>query len=194
MKELYDSVYDKLTLQTAGIILGILLVAAHAFAFWKRELLGDWLKRMPRNKNAGVIILAFDAVWAWILISEMDLGEFYTIERFLQLLVPVTFLFVINFVDEFLAVRAVGVLLLLAATPILNAAFLQPQASRLLLPILAYAWIIIGLFWVGMPYLMRDQIKWVTSSTGRWNGTCAAGAAYGMVVLAAAVLFYGSGS
>jgi hypothetical protein len=194
MKALYESVYDDLTLKTAGILLGILLIVVHALAIWRRESLGAWLQKMPRNKNIGVLIFALDTFWAWILVSEMDLGEFYTIERFLQILVPVTFILVINFVDEFLAVRAIGILLLLAATPVLNAAFLEVPASRLLLPVLAYAWIVIGLFWVGMPYLMRDQIKWLTSSSGRWNGACAAGAGYGVIVLAAAVLFYGAAS
>ncbi|MEZ5328982.1 MAG: hypothetical protein R3F19_28385 [Verrucomicrobiales bacterium] len=37
--------------------------------------------------------------------------------------------------------------------------------TRLLLPLLAYAWIIIGLFWVGMPYVLRDQIAWVSASS-----------------------------
>ena len=194
MKALYDSVYDDLTLQTAGFFLGIFLVAGHALAFCYCVELGAWLKQMPRNKNIGVAILAIDAVWAWILVTRMDLGEFANIRRMLQLLVPVTFILVINFVDEFLSVRAIGVLLLLAATPILNAAFLEAPASRLFLPVLAYVWITLGLFWVGMPYVMRDQIRWITASTGRWNGACAAGGGYGLIVLASAYLFYGTGA
>ena len=191
MKELYQSIYDDLTLRTAGLFLSVVLVLVHGLALWKREEVSKWLKKMPRDKNIGIGILAFDTIWAWILVTHMDLGEFENIRRFLQILVPVTFMLVINFVDEFLSVRALGVLLLLAATPVLNAAFLEPERTRLLLPILAYAWIIIGLFWVGMPYVMRDQITWVTASPRRWIGACAAGGGYGLILLATAYLTYG---
>ena len=70
---------------------------------------------------------------------------------------------------EFLAVRALGCLLLLVAGVVLQAAFQQPPVSRLLLPALAYAWIIAGLYFVGMPFLMRDAVNWVTASAIRWK-------------------------
>jgi len=60
-------------------------------------------------------------------------------------------------------VRALGALLLLVAGPVLTAAFLQPQASRLLLPILAYAWIIVGMYFIGMPFLMRNWTSWIVA-------------------------------
>ncbi|MCB1096949.1 MAG: hypothetical protein KDN22_15345 [Verrucomicrobiae bacterium] len=189
---IYAAVYDDLSLKTAGIILGILLIAGHIFAFLKREELTRWLKKMPRDKGIGVVILTIDFVWSWILISSMDLGEFQGIRQVLQIAIPVTYLLVINCVDEFLAVRALGVLLLLAATPVLDAAFLEMPITRLLLPLLAYAWIIIGLFWVGMPYVLRDQIAWVSASESRWKGACAGGIGYGLLMLICAVVFYGT--
>lgn len=80
--------------------------------------------------------------------------------------------------------------MLLAASPVLHAAFLQPQISRLLLPILAYVWIIVGMFFVGMPYLMRDWITWATKTAGRWKLASLAGAAYGIVLLVVALVNY----
>ena len=192
IESIYTAVYDDLTLRNAGIVLGILLIAGHLYAFLKREDLMKWLKQLPRNKSIGVFILTVDLIWSWILISAMDLGEFQGIRKTLQIFIPVTYLLVINFVDEFLAVRALGVLLLLAAAPVLDAAFLEMPATRLLLPILAYTWIIVGLFWVGMPYLLRDQIAWISASENRWKGACAGGLGYGLLVLICAFVFYGT--
>jgi hypothetical protein len=96
----------------------------------------------------------------------------------------------IYYLDEFLAVRALGVFLLLAAQPLLDAAFLHEQTSRLLLTLLAYVWIVAGLFYVGMPFLLRDQISWVSGNTGRWKAAAGAGAAYGGLLLISAMLFY----
>jgi hypothetical protein len=73
---------------------------------------------------------------------------------------------------------------------VLYAAFMQPQTSRLLLPILAYAWIIAGMYFIGMPYLMRDAISWLTAKPGRWNAAVYGGIGYGVLMLATAIVSY----
>jgi hypothetical protein len=100
------------------------------------------------------------------------------------------FLGMVIYVREFLAVRALGCLMLLAASPVLYAAYLQPQSSRLLLPILAYAWIIVGMYFIGMPFLMRDWVSWLTQQPARWKAACYAGIIYGAALLVAALLWY----
>ena len=57
----------------------------------------------------------------------MEMGEFSNFRRPLLIILPVGFLLVLRFVDEFLAVRALGILCLLAAEPLLDAAFLRPE-------------------------------------------------------------------
>jgi len=112
----------------------------------------------------------------------MDLGEFSPYRRALLVLVPVACFLAWKYVDEFLAVRALGMLLLLLAEPLLESAFLQPGAGRLLLAVLAYAWVVMGLFWVGMPYLLRDQIDWWTRSAFRWRAGCVGGLVFGLAL------------
>ena len=92
------------------------------------------------------------------------------------------------FVREFLAVRALGALMLLVSGPVLTAAFLQPPASRLLIPILAYVWIIAGMFFVGMPFLMRDWVNWITNTMARWKLAVISGIAYGAIMLVVALV------
>ncbi|WP_156345450.1 hypothetical protein [Verrucomicrobium spinosum] len=149
--------------------MGLALALAHLFAWWKAEASIAIARRFPRNRTWGVVILGICLVWSLFLAAYMDMGEFFTFRRYLLMILPVTFALVVMYVPEFLAVRALGTLMLLAASPVLHAAFLQPQISRLLLPILAYVWIIVGMFFVGMPYLMRDWITWATKTTGRWK-------------------------
>jgi hypothetical protein len=125
-----------------------------------------------------------------MIIQHMDMGEFFHLRRWFLIIVPAGFVGVLFYVREFISVRALGSLMLLAAGPMLCAAFLQPQLSRLLIPILAYAWIIAGMFFVGMPFLMRDAITWVTANPARWNLASISGIIYGALLLIAAVLFY----
>lgn len=176
-------IYTSLNLQTVGFIVGIALVAAHGIALLHAEGVRTWLRSMPRSRTIGTTLLTVNAAWAFALIATMDLGEFSNYRTALMVLIPVAYFLSLKFVDEFLAVRAFGMLLLLAAEPVLESAFLRPETSRLLLVVLAYAWAVLGMFYVGMPYLMRDQIGWWLKSDGRWRAGCFAGLAYGAAVL-----------
>ena len=179
-----------LSLQSVGLIIGFLLVMTHALALLRPAMLQDFLKTFPRHRRIGIAILAVDFIWAFWLIGNIDLGEFYTWEKPIRLLLPVCFVLFIFFVEEFLAVRATGILLLLLACPLLDVAFLREPATRLLLPSLAYAWILLGLFWIGMPYLMRDQVTWVSQNNCRWRIFSGTGLAYGIALLVCAVAFW----
>jgi hypothetical protein len=95
-----------------------------------------------------------------------------------------------KYVEEFLAARAMGMLALLAAEPLLEAAFMRHEISRLLLVVLAYVWIINGLFWVGMPWIMRDQIAWLTAKMRRYQTAAWAGVFYSSAVILCAVFFW----
>ena len=190
-ERVYETVYlDGLSLKATGIVVGVALIALHVFALLKAESVQQFLRKLPRNRTLGVAILTIDLVWSLWLISTMHMGEFYTARPWLQIIIPLTYVLVILFVEEFLAVRALGALILLVACPILEAAFLRPEISRLLLPTLCYVWILIGMFWVGMPYLMRNQVAWVTKVPQRWSGACIAGAAYGGAILICALAFW----
>jgi hypothetical protein len=196
LQSLYDWVFHQrpdgvgLSMKTVGMVLGVALLLAHLWALIRAESVMAAAKRFPRHRIAGVVLLAVCMAWCWLLVSCMDMGEFYKFRKWLMMLVPLTFFLVVTFVPEFLAVRALGTLMLLATSPVLHAAFLQPQTSRLLLPILAYVWAIAGMFLVGLPYLLRDWIDWLTKSEGRWKAAAIGGAAYGAVLFLAAVVDY----
>jgi|TARA_B110000196_G_C20898897_1_gene544966 hypothetical protein len=185
---------DFLSLQAVGLIIGFLLAITHALALVKPAMMQDFLRKFPRHRGIGITILAVDGIWAFWLIGNIDLGEFYTWENPIRIILPVCFLLFIFFVEEFLAVRAIGIFLLLLACPLLDVAFLREPVTRLLLPSLAYAWILLGLFWIGMPYLMREQITWMSGNNGRWRICAAAGLAYGVGLLVCAMMFWGAGN
>ncbi len=196
LQHFYDWLYRQnsdgagIPLKETGLVLGALLLLAH-LGFWLGgEKSIGLAKNFPRHRVWGIALLLVDSVWGFFLVTHMDMGEFYHWRERLMVLVPVTFILVSVFVPEFLAVRALGALMLMAASPVLEAAFLHPQTSRLLLPILAYGWIIGGMFFVGMPYLMRDWINWVTQNKARWNLTLFGGAAYGALILVVALIDY----
>ncbi|OAI55416.1 hypothetical protein AYO49_05590 [Verrucomicrobiaceae bacterium SCGC AG-212-N21] len=196
LQELYDWIFHQqadgagLSMKTVGMVLGVLLLLSHLWAWLRADQVKEMAKEFPRHRFAGIALLAVCLLWCWFLVSCMDMGEFYTWRRWLMMLVPISFVLVITYVPEFLAVRALGTLMILAASPVLHSAFLQPQTSRLLLPTLAYVWAIAGMFLVGLPYLMRDWIDWLSKAPVRWNLAALGGAAYGAVLFVVAVVDY----
>jgi len=176
------------SLQAAGLVAGLFLIALSVLAFLPQVQV--LLPRFPRSKIAGVTLLTIDLAWSFWLLATMEMGEFSNFRRPLLIILPVGFFLVLKFVDEFLAVRALGILCLLAAEPLLDAAFLRPEMSRLLVTVLAYILIIAGLLWVTMPYLLRDQISWSAKSPGAWRSVAGLGFLVGLAIVACAMIAY----
>src|SRR5215210_7506841 len=99
-------VYPSVSLRAVGIVLGLLLILLHGYALWRGEEARGWLRGFPRSMNLGTLLLAIVTIWAFLLITFMDLGEFSHLRRILQVIIPVSALLTYRFVDEFLAVRA----------------------------------------------------------------------------------------
>jgi hypothetical protein len=193
--------YERLPLFTAGLVLAVWLIACHGLALAKPAMVQGFLVKFPRNQLIGQIILGIGLAWFFLLVGDhtstttlnalaMDLGEFNGVKPTLRILVPVSLILVSISVKDFLAVRALGLLGLMAASPLLEAAFLKDPASRLLVAVFAYVMLTVSLFLVGMPYLLRDFIGWATASRARWTGLSAAGLAYGVAVLGSALAFW----
>jgi len=165
--------YQLLPLFTAGLVLAAWLIGVHALMLAKPAAVQEFLKKFPRNQNIGQILLGIGLAWFWLLIAPaglgklsaltMDLGEFNSAKGLLQLLVPVS---------------------------LVGAAFLKDPQSRLLVPIFAYAMLTASLFWVGMPYLFRDAVTWVTADQKRWTLYSLAGLGYGIATLVCALVFW----
>ncbi len=182
-------IYD-LSLHAVGIAAGALLLVISLPGFIKPLAVQAWLRSLPRSRVAGVVLLTLVLVWAFWLLATMEMGEFSSFRRPLLIVLPIGYLLIIRFVEEFLAVRALGILCLLAAEPLLEAAFFRYETSRLFLTVLAYLLIIAGLFWVTMPYLLRDQINWSTETKTRWHAVHGIAALYGITILACAFTQY----
>jgi hypothetical protein len=192
--------YELITLFHGGLVLAAWLIIAHTMMLVKPEATQAFLKKFPRNSTIGQILIALGLAWFWLLIAPdnrgtisalaMDLGEFNGAKPLLRILVPVTLVLVVMSVRDFLAVRALGLLGLLAASPLLESAFLKDPSSRLLIPIYTYAMLTASMFFVGMPYLFRDAVDWACAKSTRWNALAAAGLAYGIATLICAFAFW----
>lgn len=192
--------YEQLSLFTVGLVLGVVLIGSHALMLARPAMVQGFLKAFPRNPLLGQILLGIGLAWFWLLIAPegmgvisslgMDLGEFNGAKPMLRILVPVTLVLVVMSVRDFLAVRALGVVGLMVASPLLESAFLKDPSSRLLVPIYAYGLLTASMFCVGMPYLFRDAVNWATADAKRWNLLSLGGLLYGVATVVCAFAFW----
>jgi hypothetical protein len=179
-----------LSLQTAGWICGILLLVIGGCALARPNAAREFAARLPRSQPIGIALLTIDLIWCVWLLATMEMGEFSVFRKLLLIVLPIAYVLVLRFVTEFLAVRALGILCLLGAEPLLDAAFFRYETSRLFVTVFAYLLVIAGLFWVASPYLLRDQIGWTSRSDTRWRGVSGLLLAYGAAIIVCAVAFY----
>jgi len=179
----------QLNLQVTQVLTGAALLITHLLAFSAVPKLAESLPKFPRSRTLGILLLTIAGGWTFWLMNTMDLGEFSSKRSLLVMLVPIAYVLTIFFVEEFLAVRALGMVALLAACLLLDAAFLHDHLARIPLVALAYGWIVAGLFLVGKPYLLRDAISWLTAVPKRLSAACAGGVLYGILLIVLAVVF-----
>lgn len=185
--------YQEIPLATAGLVLGLFLTALYAVMLFKSEAAMACARKLHRNYQAGTYVMGFGMIWFWLLVAppgkgifsslSMDLGEFDKAKPYLMLGVPLFCIGMIMYVREFLFVRGLGLCLLMAAGPLLYAADFEKASFRIIIPIIAYAMIIKGLYFVGMPYLFRDGVKWLTDNPARWRMVSLSGLILGLVIL-----------
>ena len=178
-----------LSLHNAGMIAGVFLILVGFIGLVKPDS-ANAIQRFPRSRVAGIVLLTICLAWTFLLLATIQMGEFSSFRRPLLIALPIGYVLALRFVDEFLAVRALGILCLLAAEPLLEAAFFRYETSRLFVTVLAYLMIVAGLFWVTMPYLLRDQIDWSARNNVRWRAMHGIAAVYGITILAFAFTQY----
>jgi len=169
-----------------AIVIGSIMLGFCLAWFSFPQTINSWLAAFPRNVWAGRILAAIDiALVAFLLLSE----GFSWVDAHRQLVflaAPLAFFIVVFLMDELLSVRALGGLFLLVPFWVINAAFLHPAQSRLLMTTFAYLLVVVGMVLVWSPYLFR---KFVVRANARPVITLA-GSALGVAMIVLGLVVY----
>lgn len=173
-----------------SLILGVVFILKHLFSLIWPDSFKSFLKKFPRSRPIGLSLLAIAVVWAFFITTTTDLGEFSSLRASLLIGIVIGGILFGWLVPEFLAVRSLGFILLLLAHPILEVTFLKSGLLSIMVSVIVYVWVIAGLFMVGMPYLLRNLFSFISGPAQRrlWNNLAYVGLAYGIVLIAAAIL------
>lgn len=156
------------------LVVGALVLAWHLGLGLAPRAVGPWLAGFPRNAWAGRILAAIAMGWVTLLVWQADIAWLERYRLPLCALAPVAYVLIVVFVDELLAARALGGLFLLLPALILDAAFVYPSNSRLVMTGFAYVLVIVGMVLVWSPFMFR---KMTAPWAGRPNACRVVGAA-----------------
>lgn len=172
-----------MTLQAMSMLVGGVYALTHLPLVLAPALSRRGLAAFPRSEWAGRILAAIALAWAAALVRDMPLGWFDQHKDWLYVVTPAVYVLTVLFVDDLLAPRAFGGLLLLVAEPVLTAARFHPSGARLVLVLLAYGWVGVGTLLVLTPYWFRKTVERICGTDARCRILGAAGLAVGALLI-----------
>lgn len=143
------------TLAILTLILAGITLPFYATLFIKPAAMREGLRQFPRNRWCGWLLAIAAVAWAAWILHNLPLGRFESLKTWL---VPTAVVFaglVCYYMDDLLAPRAFGALLLLYPAPLLAAARLHDSPWSVVMSVIAYAMVIKGMALLLSPYLFR---------------------------------------
>ena len=148
------------------------------------------LKAFPRHRPTAIITMLVGGGWFLFKISQLGQSDFGDYKNILLVLFGATLVGSILYVRDFLAVRGVAIIILLAANTGLKAAFgLYDIPERLLLVTVLYVLITASLVYGIMPYHMRETMNWFGAGPARVRKGGILFTGIGVALLVAALLY-----
>ena len=131
------------------------------------------LAAFPRSRLPGWVLTGIGVFWVAWMVYHAALGRFEGLKPAMPVAAILLFGAMIYFLDELLAPRALGGLLLLLANPMLLGVRWVESAWRLVPVLIAYAWVVAGCALMLHPWLFRKACeRWLGSDVAvvRWGG------------------------
>lgn len=168
---------------------GLILVLLGVFLLFFRGHSETLFKGALRSTIATVILMGLGS--AWFLLKVTHLGEADLGHYKYWLFVGFFLIAFLSFftVPDFLSVRGLAILLLLAGDTVLDSAYMQEPIARLLLVSWVYLVIVAAMYLGALPYRMRDFLNWLYLRNWRTIGSGLILLGYGVVLIGASFTY-----
>ncbi len=178
-------------LAITSTLLGAAIIAGRLPGVIAPEKVSVHLRKFPRSVLWGRILMGICAVWAGIVLYFFAaVDDFAWLKPFIVIGIPIAYWLVLQFADQFLAIRGLAALMLLIAKVTLNAADISDSPSRLIVTVVAYLWVCGAVWMASAPHQVRDWINFMTANATRCRFVCSMGAAVGAFLVLLGLFVY----
>lgn len=172
----------EIKLSTLSIGLGLLVAAVNLFGLVKPAEFKNAARKFPRSTPLGVLFMLAGTSWFIWNVSHESLSDFEHLKPYLFTLFVAVGVGSCFFVQDFLAVRGLAVLLLLLAKLMVDAERWAATEWRLVIAFWAYGLVVAGAWFTVAPWRMRDLLYWATDNEQRIRVGSAVRCAFGLFV------------
>lgn len=172
-----------LSLFQATLLFGFVLLLAGASLLLKYTSVSAVARSFPRSKNAGYLLMGLAMAWTLWRVTQLGPADYGDFKRYIFIGFLVLGGLAFKYAPDFLSVRALTILYLLAADRLLDAAWMRYEESlRLFLVAAVYVGIALAIYLAYAPYRMRDFFSWLFAVDSRAKRFAVFLAAFGLVI------------
>ena len=182
--------YRDLPLRWVAVAIGVLIAAVWIGGLLAPEKFRRVLLKFPRSEPIGIALITLVAVWCTVIVLRAGDENLLAPKWVAYAIIWVVHVGSIVWKLEYLSVRVLAALLLLVAKVMVDAVFTVDTPTRLIIPTLAYVWIVPAIWWAMSPWKLRNAIEWMTANDVRTKAVSAVHVALAAVLVVFALLFY----
>ncbi len=178
-----------MTLFAATLLPALLLLVIGGLLLWNGEPVAELAKRSLRSLPVALVTLSLGGGWFLYEVTQLGISDFGNHRVLLFVLFLAIAVLSVFYVRDFLAVRAAAILNLMAARPLLDAAYMEDPPSRLFMVGLVYVCILLALYLGTIPYRLRDFFDWLFAKETRTQILGASCTLYGLLLCTTAFCY-----
>jgi hypothetical protein len=157
------------TLSNLAIALGLIIALPSVFGVLRPAAFAAAARKFPRYTPVGYLLTLAATCWFLYYLSIESVADFTSFKPALYALFAGVGVGTCLFVRDFLPVRGLAALLLLAGKLMVDTG--RPHLGEthwvLVIQVWAYLWVIAGIWWTISPWRLRDIINWATADERR---------------------------
>jgi hypothetical protein len=180
----------QISLSTLAVILGLAMALPQIYGLMNPTGFAAGVRKFPRSVTWGFALMILGTAWFLFNLSQESISDFATWKNVLIAGFAAVGIGTCIFVQDFLAVRGLAVVLLLLAKLMVDTG--RPALNRtpwaLLFQAWAYVFVIAGIWFTVSPWRLRDLLEWGTANDKRVKVGCAIRLCVGLFMAALGLL------
>ena len=172
----------QLKLSTLAIVLGLVMALPQIYGLLKPAAFAAGVRKFPRSLPWGVGLMLLGTAWFVWYLNQESISDFAAWKPVLLAGFAAVGLASCIYVQDFLAVRGLAVVLLLLAKLMVDTARWVQTDWRLVVVTWAYVLVVAGIWFTVWPWHLRDLLNWATANEKRVRVGSALRLAFGLFI------------
>jgi len=173
-------------LSTLSVLLGLGMGLPQVYGLTRPQQFAASVRKFPRNVPIGIVLMLIGTAWFVWNLSQESISDFASYRNVLMAFFAAVGIGSCVFVQDFLAVRGLAVVMLLLAKLMVDTGRPMLSVTNWTLVIQAWAYVLVvaGIWLTISPWRLRDALNWATANDTRVRVGSGIRLAFGLFIVA----------